>query len=335
MKVSLIVSVYNVSKYIERCLKSVLEQTLDDIEIVVVNDATTDDSMDKMYNLLEDYPSRNNQVVVINHDRNLGISKVREDGFNAAKGDYIQFVDGDDFMDINMAEVLYNKATETHADMVICDFYRYDGMQSRPDSIVRGKDKLDINSVRDDIINRSVPPFIWCRLIKRELLEGDEMMWPVMNLGEDTVIGSQVAYRAIKIEYVNRPLYYYRYNPSSVTHQFDELHCLENYESFKANVGIYISFLEREGLSNKYSRGIVINKLRTKNRLLPLTRQRKYRRLWWSTYPEINRVLLFGNKDFKSTYRERLWIAAIMSGLYPRFRNHLMKRKFSVSSEWL
>ena len=134
---------------------------------------------------------------------------------------------------------------------------------------------------------------------------------------------------------MDKPLYYYRYNIDSITKRRDEESILNNYNSFKKNVEIYLQFLEQEGITEKYGRGVVINKLRLKNRVLPLTGNPRYRKLWWDTYPEINKVLLFGNKYYKPSYREWLWMGAIMSGCYCRYRRKLEKKKYRPSDEWL
>lgn len=335
MKVSLVVSIYNTAQYIEQCVRSLAEQTLEDIEIVLVNDATQDESMAIVEKTLADYPLRRHQVQIVNHERNLGLGKTRRDGFAVSKGDYVIFVDSDDFADTRMAELLYNKAVDSSADLVICGFYRYNGTKRVPDTIVPQGSTETGDNIREDIINRRVSPFIWCRLIKREVLADRRILWPVGNLGDDTVIGSQEAYYAKTISYVDEPLYYYRYNIDSITKRRDEKIILNNYNSFKKNVEIYLQFLEQEGITEKYGRGVVINKLRLKNRVLPLTDNPRYRKLWWDTYPEINKVLLFGNKYYKPSYREWLWMGAIMSGCYCRYRRKLEKKKYRPSDEWL
>lgn len=335
MKVSFVVGIYNTAQYIEQCVRSLAEQTLEDIEIVLVNDATPDESMAIVEKTLADYPQRRHQVQIVTHERNLGIAKTRWDGFSASKGNFIIFIDSDDFADKRMAELLYKKAVDSSVDLVICGFYRYDGTKATPDTIVPQGSIGTGENIRDDIINRRVSPFIWCRLICRKVLEDQRFLWPEENLGEDTVIGAQAVYYAHSISYVDKPLYYYRYNRDSVTKRRDEKSILNNFNSFKKNVEIYIQFLEQEGMTEKYGRGVVINKLRLKNRVLPLTGNPRYRKLWWDTYPEINKVLLFGNKYYKPSYREWLWMGAIMSGCYCRYRRKLEKKKYRPSDEWL
>ena len=335
MKVTISVAIYNVAEYIEECVRSLYEQTLDDIEILLVDDCSPDDSVAIALRALEDYPQRKQQVRVIRHERNEGIAKTKCDALLEAQGEYVVVIDGDDFVDVRFAELLYNKAVETGADMTVCDFYRYNNGNTRTGTLLPDGIIGDGENVRNDIINRRVSPFLVCKLFRRDFFDENDFIWPVKNIGEDTVISAEAAYYAKKIAHVAEPLYYYRYNPNSVTKLLDEEHCLKNHDSFKSNVDIYVRFLEREGVSDKYGRGIFINKMRTKNRLLRILDQRKYVKLWLNTYPETNRVCLFGNKYYKSTYREKAWIISIALGLYPRLRKRLHTKRFYPCQEWV
>lgn len=334
MKVTISVAIYNIAQYIEECVRSLYEQTLDDIEIILVDDCSPDNSIDIAMKALDDYPHRKSQVRVIRHEQNKGIAETKKDGLLAARGEYVVVIDGDDFTDPHFAEYLYNKAVETNADITICDYYNYrDGVCEAgtliPDGIVG-----DGDNVRTDIINRKVNPFLMCKLFRRTLFAENDFIWPVKNIDEDTVISAETAYFAKRIAYVNVPLYYYRRHQNSITQLLDEEHCLKKHDSFKSNVDIYVQFLEREGISDKYGRGIFINKMRTKNRLLPILNQRKYVRLWLHTYPETNKVVLFGNKYYKSTYREKTWFFAVVLGLFPKHKKRLCSKRFNPCKEW-
>ena len=335
MKVTISVAIYNVAPFIADCVRSLYEQTLDDIEILLVDDCSPDNSVEIAMQVLEQYPHRKSQVRVIRHEKNEGIAKTKCDALLEAQGEYVVVIDGDDFVDTRFAELLYQKAVDTGADMTICDFYRYRDGECKmgtllPDGIIG-----DGENVRNDIINRKVSPFLVCKLFRRAFFDENDFMWPVKNIGEDTVISAETAYYAKKIAHVAEPLYYYRYNPNSVTKLLDEEHCLKNHDSFKSNVDIYVRFLEREGVSDKYGRGIFINKMRTKNRLLRIIDQRKYVRLWLRTYPEINKVVLFGNKYYKSTYREKAWFFAIVLGLFTKQKKRLFSKRFYPCNGWM
>ena len=117
-KVSIIVPVYNVEKYIEKCLESLVNQTLEDIEIIVVNDGTKDNSKEKILQYIEKYP----QKIVYLEKENGGLSDARNYGLPVAKGEYIAFLDSDDYIEKNMYEEMYKKAKEENSDMVECDF---------------------------------------------------------------------------------------------------------------------------------------------------------------------------------------------------------------------
>ena len=113
-KVSVIVPVYNVEKFIRRCLISIQQQSLDDIEIIVVNDATPDNSMAIVQELAKD----DHRITILNHEKNLGPMCTRETGYMAAIGDYITFCDSDDYMPKDALEKLYSTAVASNADIV-------------------------------------------------------------------------------------------------------------------------------------------------------------------------------------------------------------------------
>lgn len=335
VKVTISVAIYNVAPFMETCVRSLYEQTLDDIEILLVDDCSPDDSVAIALRVLEEYPHRKSQVRVVHHEKNEGIARTKCDALLKAQGDYVVVIDGDDYVDPRFAELLYDKAIATCADITICDYYLVRDGQRKVGTLVPDGVEGDGDNVRNDIINRRVSPFLVCKLFRRALFDEHHYLWPVKNIGEDTVISAETAYFANRIAHVAEPLYYYCYNPNSATKLLDEQHCLKNHDSFKSNVDIYVRFLEREGVSDKYGRGIFINKMRTKNRLLPLVNQRKYIRLWLHTYPEINKVVIFGNKHYKSTYREKAWFFAIVLGQFTKQKKRLYSKRFYPCKEWV
>ena len=117
-KVSIIVPCYNVEKYIDRCLLSLINQTLKEIEIILINDGSTDRTDEIIQKYLND-----NRIKYFKRT-NHGIGNTRNFGLKEATGEYIGFVDSDDYIELNMIELLYKKATEKNLDIVVCDFYR-------------------------------------------------------------------------------------------------------------------------------------------------------------------------------------------------------------------
>ena len=122
-KVSVIIPVYNVEKYIERCARSLFGQTLDDIEYIFIDDCSTDNSIFIMQNILEEYPKRKNSVKIIRHSVNKGVGQTRQDGIDVASGQYLIHCDPDDWVDASIYQKLYSEAILKSAEMVICDFF--------------------------------------------------------------------------------------------------------------------------------------------------------------------------------------------------------------------
>lgn len=126
-KVSVIIPIYGVQKYIERCVRSLFEQTLDDIEYLFIDDCSPDGSVRIIMRILDEYPNRKEQVIIHRMEQNSGQAKVREWGMKNATGDYVIHCDSDDWTDLMMYESMYQKALEEDADVVVCDYYKSDG----------------------------------------------------------------------------------------------------------------------------------------------------------------------------------------------------------------
>ena len=333
-KVSVVVAIYNVAEYIEQCMRSLFEQTLDSVEYVFVDDCSPDDSMEIVSRVLKEYPQRQGQVNIIRHEQNMGVAVTKNDGIRSATGEYFIVVDPDDYVEQDMLEVMYEKAEKESADMVLCDFYRFAESWCEVDTMVYDGVRGDGENVRDDIINRKVPSYCLNKLIRKSLFEGDDVVWPVGRFAEDIVYSVVSALKAKRISYVAQPLYHYRSREGALTHAHDEEKCLRNCEGYRLNVDIMVNYLRKNGVEDKYWKGILIQKLRTRNRLLPLTNRRKYIKQWFHTYPELNKVLFWGDSRYHSTYREKIWFIAVGLGLYPRYKNKLGGRHLRPFPEW-
>ncbi len=117
--VSIIVPIYNVEKYIERCAVSLFEQDFEDIEYIFVNDCTPDNSIQILEEVIEKYPNRKSNVKIIHYKANKGLGSARKTGLEQATGEYVLHIDSDDWVELDMVLCLYNKAIETDADIVI------------------------------------------------------------------------------------------------------------------------------------------------------------------------------------------------------------------------
>lgn len=203
-KVSVVVPVYGVEDYIERCARSLFEQTIDDIEYIFVNDCTRDKSIDILRSVLNEYPTRQPQVRIINHKQNGGQAAARTTGIINATGDYIIHCDSDDWVDENIYELLYQKAIDTNADIVACGYYNV------------FKDKKEFVQIKDEgnpheWLQKDASLWnCWAKLIKLSLIKSHDIYpFEGINYSEDRGINMRAFFFANKIAIINAPLYYY------------------------------------------------------------------------------------------------------------------------------
>ena len=300
-KVSVIVPVYGVEKYIERCARSLFEQTLDDIEFIFVDDCTPDNSISVLKNVIKSYPGISAKIRIINHDKNKGLPTARKTGVSYATGDFIIHCDSDDWVEPQMYEALYNKAIADNADIVWCDYFR----ASESDNIVTPQRTLEdkIDHIKAFLRNKIIAST--CNsLVKRELYNNG-IKFSKSNMLEDLVIMTQLYFYSNKIAYLNEPLYYYRINLTSICKSFTEAKVLSNFQNAIDNTTFVHSFLKSKGFKDldEYS---IRGKIMIKNILLPLLGQTKYQKLWLNTYPEVNRQILIGKEFEMKVYFEML-----------------------------
>jgi len=201
-KISVIVPVYNTSTYLRRCLDSILEQDFTSYEVICVNDGSTDNSLE----ILREYEKKSEKIKVINQVNN-GVAKTRNTALKHAKGDYLAFLDSDDFVRENYLSRLYDAAIDTRSDIVICNFYRYYEQINLAKPVFykfrRGVfNKYDI--LKGLIPDNLIHSYLWNKLWKREIFE-DFNSFPDMKF-EDLAIMSQLIYKADKIAVINQLL---------------------------------------------------------------------------------------------------------------------------------
>lgn len=207
-KVSVIIPVYNTEDYLRKCLDSVCNQTLSDIEIICINDCSTDSSLE----ILKEYSSNDNRIKLINFDKNKGAAVARNTGIDIAQGEYIGFIDSDDFIDLDFYEKLYNKAIETSAD------------------VVKGQIKKDNNDNSfyniDSKIKKHKSYFCYMfttSIYKSEFLKNNHICFPKeLKHFEDPCFLIHAMLICNNIEIINNTYYYYVENKSSITQNITE-----------------------------------------------------------------------------------------------------------------
>ena len=200
-KVSIVVPVYGVEKYIERCARSLFTQTFGDIEYIFVNDCTKDSSMQVLEFVMKDYPAR--KVRIINKEKNEGLPQARKTGVLASTGDFIMHIDSDDWVEHDIVEKLYARAMEEVADMVYCDWVE----EYEDRSVLFSQHPMSIENYYKSILGFKSFSYVWNRLTKRELYDGIE--FPIPYMLEDFVITSQLVSKAMKVSLVQEPLNHY------------------------------------------------------------------------------------------------------------------------------
>ncbi|NDV47549.1 glycosyltransferase family 2 protein [Paludibacter sp. 221] len=223
-EVSVLVPVYNVSAYIERCVHSLFRQTFQDIEYIFVNDGTPDDSIEKLYRVMEEYPHRKPDVKVIHLEKNEGTSVARNVAIEHATGKYILFVDSDDYIEKNMVELLYSELTKENADIAVCDL-----ISEYPTCSEYIEDTVPENVAdyfREQIINDKSQSYLCNKLIRQEFYKKEDCKLPAgISYLEDRYLMVRFYYYAKKIVKVNKGLYHYiRYNQNSTTSSRTNLH---------------------------------------------------------------------------------------------------------------
>lgn len=217
-KVSIIIPVYNAEKYIEKCLSSVVNQTLKEIEIIVINDGSTDNSQDIINKYKENYP----ELIKAKTIENVGVAKARNKGLEMAEGKYVGFVDSDDYIEETMYEKLYNKAQEENADIVVSAYYK-----NKKDEILEHK-KGNLEQYNKSIkenpnIFLDTVPYLWNKIFKRELITQNCTSFSKLDIFEDLVFTYKLYIHANKISKVDEALYYYiTKDTTSLTANFSE-----------------------------------------------------------------------------------------------------------------
>ena len=214
--VSIIIPVYNAAKYLAQCLDSVIDQTISSFEIIVINDGSTD----KSYEILKEYKEKFPKLIVINQE-NCGVSQARNTAVMMASGEYVGFVDSDDFIKRAMYEKMYKAAKQGNCDIVICNYILYNGVDHQ--KVVKEIDKDGclgkVQALKKFLLNE-IKAYSCNKLYKRELFTKNNITFPDLKLCEDTPVGFLLIAHSSKVSTVAEPLYYYRQRDASLTTTF-------------------------------------------------------------------------------------------------------------------
>lgn len=241
--ISIILPVYNTSPYLEECLNSIHNQSFKDYELICIDDGSSDNS----YKILKKYEKIITNCKVI-YQNNQGVATARNVGLNNVHGDYIVFIDSDDYIEPNYLERLYNEICNTNADVVICNFYRYYENSNLKLPVVYKK-KSGLYSSHD-ILKSLIPDnlihsYLWNKLWKKELF--NNMEFPMIKY-EDISIMCDLFYKAKKISIISDTLYYYRIRKTSIVRNYS----ISTQNDYVKAYGFIRLFLKEKKLYDKY-----------------------------------------------------------------------------------
>lgn len=214
--ISIIIPVYKVEKYLEKCIQSVINQTYENLQIILVDDG----SPDNCGKICDEYAKKDHRIEVI-HKSNGGLSDARNKGLEIAKGEYIGFVDSDDYIEADMYEVLYNLLKQYNADVSICNFYTVSQEKIAIKNADNGiKEYTRIEILKEILLDNNIQSYAWNKLYKKDLF--DEIKYPVGKKYEDMGTTFYLLEKCNKVVVTGKPEYYYINRQDSIVNNVTE-----------------------------------------------------------------------------------------------------------------
>ena len=275
-KVSVIVPIYNVEKYLEKCINSLLSQTLEDIQIILVNDGSKDNSG----TIAKKYAEKNKDKVIYVEKENGGLSDARNYGLKYATGDFVAFLDSDDYIEKNAYEEMYNKAIEENADYVECDFIWEYPNKAKIDKQYKYQNKKEMLSF--------VRVVAWNKLIKRSLIIEHNLEFPKGLRYEDVEFTYKLIPYINKFAYVDKPFIHYIQREGSIANVQNErtaeiFTVLDEVIEFYKKNNIYEEY--KEELEYNYARYLLCSSLK---RMCKIKDKKTRKELLQKTWKKLN-----------------------------------------------
>lgn len=215
LKVSIIIPVFRVEKYIERCVRSIFEQSYSNLEIIFVDDCSPDNSVQIIRELLLEYPDRKSQVLILSQSKNQGVAAARQRGLESITGDYCIQFDSDDYVDSTMIAEMVNQAVRKDADIVMCDFKLISKTKTMHVHV-----KPDLNPIEcmKQILRSEVHSSLCNKLVRVSLYRDNKIQFVEgLNMREDLGVMYRLLYFAHKLAYVSKPYYNYVLREGSIS----------------------------------------------------------------------------------------------------------------------
>lgn len=228
--ISVIVPVYNGGQYLEECLESIIGQTYKNLQIILIDDG----SKDKSGKICNEYAKKDKRIEVI-HQENAGVSSARNNGLDNARGEWITFVDADDWIEKDFCDILYKKARQNNCEIAMCGYNRAVGSKSKK---INFKENETFLTSKEYLIAALNPQtgvgFCHTKLIKKMAIN-EIRFKEQLKVGEDAIYNEMIAKNITKAIYIKEPLYSYRINMNSVVKKFDENYVKKYLTSMESN----------------------------------------------------------------------------------------------------
>lgn len=258
-KVSIIVPIYDVEKYIKQCVVSLFQQTYNNIEYVFVDDCTPDSSVAILQETLINYPNRHEQIKLIHHNQNRGSGATRKTGLRHATGELVMFVDSDDYITANCVETLERRQAENGADIVEGAYITFSGnreLSVTHPALVSSKEKY----LKAILMHNTVSHQIWGRIIRRDFFQEAEVDFVEgVNNGEDYSVMGRLLLTARR-DIVDEPVYCYRYNDYGTFS--DGISSRHIVSIMRAN-GVVCEYIRKHDKTKEYNTALQIGMLHT------------------------------------------------------------------------
>lgn len=299
ISVSILMPIYNVEQYLEKTLDSIFTQTYPYLDYVFVNDCSPDNSLQVLINTIKRYGINDGRYTIVNHEKNEGVAMSRNDCITYAKGDYVYFVDSDDWIEKDAVEQMVSATKEGTVDIVGCDY-----MKDFQDGTTTYHHEDYSKTCEDNMrkcLNYDIATVLWKLLIRKRLFE----FFPIspINIGEDYIISIKLFHFANSFVSIQRAFYHYvQYNQNRLSFQSlrsinDHIKCVEEVECF-----IKKYFLFDDNIQHK----LLLRKFNIKSNFV-LNKKLRDKKAFNRTFPEANGIW----REMAYTRKEKLkfWLA--------------------------
>ena len=293
--VSYIIPIYNVSAYIERSVRSLLEQRYWNIEYIFINDCSSDDSEIKLRRIIEEFPERRNKIKVITNEQNLGSATTRNIGLDMAQGEYVMFADSDDWISMDYVESMVRQIDSGSYDIVYCDYFESYNNHDNRISQAYGQDNIECIRA---MLGRGMHGSTCNKIYRRSFLMASKQRFiDGADLFEDVSWNIRLFACTTQISYLSQAFYHYvQYNNNSIIKSMSSTEKKRNRALQRIeNVRVACDYLLSLGFSARLGREINEWKLMAKNDLID-EKDRSSLQSWIETFPEADSAIISCNK---------------------------------------